>query len=88
MNVQYADEGWDDFQWWIEYGQKSGLKKLLALVKDIKRNGYNCSGKLEPLKDNLSGWYSVHLDKKNRMIFKIEEGTLVIKSCLAHYNDR
>lgn len=54
-------------------------------MRDIDRNGYQTTGKPEPLKGNLSGWWSVRVDEKNRIVFRIDDGELVIRSCMGHY---
>ena len=64
------------------------LKKVNNLIKDIVRNGYQCKeGKLEMLKGELSGYASVRIDKKNRLIFKDSEGRITIFACGNHYSD-
>ena len=55
------------------------------LLQSIDRNGYGCIGKPEPLKGNWTGWWSVRIDEANRLIFKIDNGILVINSCMGHY---
>ncbi|MCM1535794.1 MAG: Txe/YoeB family addiction module toxin, partial [Clostridium sp.] len=64
------------------------LKKINDLIKDIDRNGYNCAGKLEPLKGNLSGFWSVRIDSKNRIVFRIINDTIEIWQCGTHYRDK
>ena len=62
------------------------MKKINRLLKDIDRYGYECSGKPEPLKGDLSGYWSVHIDQKNRIVFRIdEEENLEIIQCGTHY---
>ena len=39
--------------------------------KDIDRNGDHCTGKPEQLSGNLAGYWSVRIDKANRIVFKI-----------------
>ncbi|MBQ6529253.1 MAG: type II toxin-antitoxin system YoeB family toxin [Clostridia bacterium] len=63
---------------WLEYeslqAEKATLKKVNKLLKDIMRNGYECSyGKLEMLKGDFSGYASVRLDQKNRIIFSADD---------------
>ena len=86
-----------DLKWhslaWNEYVQlqenKRMLKKINNLIKDIQRNGYNCSlGKAELLKGNLSGLASVRIDKKNRLIFFTDETQVTIVACGEHYQDK
>lgn len=64
------------------------LKKINDLIKSISRNGYNCIGKSEPLKDNLSGFWSVRIDEKNRLVFAIKEDSILIAQCGTHYSDK
>lgn len=54
-------------------------------MQSIERNGYNGIGKPEPLKGELAGWWSVRIDDKNRLVFQIDDGFLVIHSCKGHY---
>ena len=57
-------------------------------MQDIERNGYSGIGKPEPLKGDLSGFWSVHIDEKNRIVFRIEDGKLEIVQCGSHYRDK
>ena len=58
------------------------------LLEDINRNGYNCIGKPEPLKGDKSGYWSVRIDEKNRLIFKIDNEIVEIMQCGTHYGDK
>lgn len=82
---------WHDIAWlsYVEWqNDKKTLKKINNLLKDIERNGYNCIGKPEPLKGDKSGWWSVRIDEKNRLIFKIENEVVEIIQCGTHYGDK
>ena len=87
MEKIWSDNAWDDYVYWQTQDKKT-LKKINDLIKDIDRNGYKCKGKPEPLKGNLSGFWSVHIDKKNRFVFRIEDGALEIAQCRTHYEDK
>ncbi|MBQ6479389.1 MAG: Txe/YoeB family addiction module toxin [Erysipelotrichaceae bacterium] len=67
---------------------KAILKKINRLIKDIDRNGYECTGKPEPLSGNLAGYWSVRIDDKNRIVFRIFNGNLEIIQCGSHYGDK
>ena len=84
MNKIWSDIAWDDYLYWQTQDKKT-LKKINDLLKDIDRNGYSCKGKAEPLKGNLSGYWSVRIDKQNRLVFKIEDGDVKIVQCRTHY---
>lgn len=72
---------------WQEKDKKT-LKKINRLLTDINRNGYQCIGKPEPLKGNLTGYWSVRIDEKNRLVFRINETVLEIIECGSHYGDK
>ncbi|MCR5196000.1 MAG: Txe/YoeB family addiction module toxin [Pseudobutyrivibrio sp.] len=87
MNKTWTDIAWEDYLYWQTQDKKT-LKKINALLKDIDRNGYRCQGKPEPLKGNHSGYWSVRIDKKNRLVFRIEDGAIEIVQCRTHYEDK
>lgn len=88
MRKLWLEEAWEEYISW-QTKDKAVLKKINRLLKDIDRYGYECSGKPEPLKGDLSGYWSVHIDQKNRIVFRIdEEENLEIILCGTHYGDR
>lgn len=87
MKLVWQDEAWEDYLYWQTQDKKM-LKKINKLLNDIKRNGYNCSGKPEPLKDNLSGYWSVRIDEQNRIVFCIKDDCAEIYQCGTHYGDK
>jgi len=65
------------------------LKRINRLLKDIQRNGYQSSyGSPEMLKGNYSGYASVRVDSKNRLIFKVTDEDVIVIQCGGHYNDK
>ena len=83
----WHDEAWEAYLYWQTQDKKT-LKKINKLLQDIERNGYNCIGKPEPLKHDLSGFWSVKIDEKNRIVFRIEDDKLEIWQCGSHYQDK
>lgn len=84
MQKLWFDAAWADYVGWQSQDRKT-LKRINMLIQSIERNGYACIGSPEPLRGNLAGWWSVRIDEKNRIVFKIENGFLVINSCKGHY---
>lgn len=88
MRKLWLEEAWEEYISW-QTKDKAVLKKINRLLKDIDRYGYECSGKPEPLKGDLSGYWSVHIDQKNRIVFRIDgKENLEIIQCGTHYGDR
>ena len=85
MKKAWTDEAWEDYLY-IQTDKKL-LKKANALLKDIERGGYDGIGKPEPLKGNLSGYYSRRIDDYNRIVYRIENNVIEIVQCGTHYHD-
>lgn len=85
----WSDRAWEEYVWWQEQDRKT-LRKINKLITDIERNGEaEGIGKPEPLKENLSGYWSRHINEKDRLIYRInEDGELEIAQCCAHYGDK
>lgn len=87
MRKVWFDEAWDDYVSWQREDKKT-LKRINALVKDIERgNGFDGIGNPEPLRGNLSGFWSRRIDDANRLVYRVKDGVLEIVSCKGHYDD-
>jgi toxin YoeB len=84
MNLTFSPRAWYEYTGW-QLEDKKILKRINLLIKDIERNGNTGIGKPEPLKGNRAGKWSVRIDSANRLVFSIEDGSLVIYSCAGHY---
>ncbi|MDR1438525.1 MAG: Txe/YoeB family addiction module toxin [Clostridiales bacterium] len=87
MNKLWHDGAWSDYLYWQAQDRKTP-SRINKLLQDIERNGFGGIGKPEPLRGDLSGYWSVAIDKKNRIVFRIEGGNLIILQCGSHYRDR
>ena len=87
MRKIWSDEAWEDYLYWQNQDKKT-LKRINSLLKSIDRNGYDCIGKPEPLSGDLAGFWSVHIDDKNRIDFNINNNELEIAQCGSHYRDK
>ena len=77
MHILWHDKAWEEYLEWQLRDVKT-LKKINRLLKDIDRNGYKCTGKPEALSGNLAGFWSVRIDDKNRVVFRIVDGKVEI----------
>ncbi len=87
MKILWEDNAWEEYVKWQSQDKKT-LKKINRLIKSISRYGYDCIGKPEPLKENLSGYWSVRIDSKNRIVFRIHNDNVEIIQCGMHYDDK
>ena len=84
MGVLWEDRGWEDYLFWQGQDKKT-LKRINLLIQDIKRQPFEGKGKPEPLRYELSGYWSRRIDDVNRLVYKINDGTLEISQCRTHY---
>ena len=87
MIKSWTDEAWEDFEYWTDQDKKT-LRRIKELLKDIDRNGYKGKGHPEPLKGDLSGYWSRRIDEKNRIVYKIDGDVIRIVQCGSHYRDK
>lgn len=85
MRLAWYEDAWDDYVWWQPQDKKT-LKRINALIRDAQRSPYEGIGKPEPLKNNLSGWWSRRIDESNRLVYKVQDGLLIIAECRTHYD--
>lgn len=71
MIKAWTDEAWEDFEYWTKQDKKT-LKRILQLLRDIDRNGYEGIGKPELLSGDLSAYWSRRIDDSNRIVYRIE----------------
>jgi toxin YoeB len=78
---------WADYGYWKGQGQdRKTLKRVNSLIQDAMRSPFEGIGKPEPLRENLSGFWSRRIDDVNRLVYTVEDGTLVIIACRYHYD--
>jgi toxin YoeB len=84
MKIVFLSSGWEDYLYWQGF-DKSMLKKINSLVKEIERTPFEGSGKPEPLKHNLAGWWSRRINLEHRLVYKVENDSIIILQCRYHY---
>lgn len=80
----WTDEAWQDYLYWQTQDKKT-LKRINLLINDTKRSSFAGIGKPEPLKENLSGFWSRRIDDTNRLVYAVADQALTIISCRYHY---
>lgn len=84
MKLVFHDQAWADYLYWQQYDRKL-LKRLNGLIKECVRTPFDGTGKPEPLRGSLSGWWSRRLDREHRLVYRLEGDSLLIAQCRYHY---
>lgn len=82
--LAWTDEAWDSYIYWQTQDKKT-LKRINKLIKASISNPFDGIGKPEPLKENLSGFWSRRIDDTNRLVYAVDDNYLTIISCRYHY---
>ena len=82
--ITWTLAAWEDYSYWQGQGKKT-LKRINALIKDTLRELFEGIGKPEPLKENLSGFWSRRIDDTNRLVYCVDGKSLVVIACIYHY---
>lgn len=82
--LAWTDEAWDSYVYWQGQDKKT-LKRINKLIKATKSDPFKGIGKPEPLKENLSGFWSRRIDDTNRLVYVVDDRYLTIISCRFHY---
>lgn len=83
-NLLFTDECWADYLHWQSQDKKT-LKRINLLIHAAQRDPFDGMGKPEPLKGNLSGYWSRRIDETNRLVYCVDDEVLTLISCKYHY---
>jgi len=84
MRLIFSNKAWDDYLYW-QQNEKQVLKKINQLIKDIRRDAFEGIGKPEPLRHELSGFWSRRITDEHRLVYGVDENSVLIVSCRFHY---
>ena len=86
MKKIWFDRAWSDYLYWQSQDKKL-LKRINELIKAAEREPFSGIGKPEPLKGELSGFWSRRIDAWNRLVYRLNGEVLEILSCRGHYDE-
>ena len=82
--LAWTDEAWQSYLYWQTQDRKT-LKRINKLIEDTKRQPFKGLGKPEPLRENLSGFWSRRIDDTNRLVYAVNDEFITVISCRYHY---
>jgi len=85
MEIEYTLQASDDLDFWKKSNNVAMLKKIRNLIESITETPYEGIGKPEPLKYNLTGYWSRRINKEHRIVYEIGELKVTILSLKGHY---
>ncbi|WP_018409067.1 Txe/YoeB family addiction module toxin [Methylocystis rosea] len=84
MKLVFAEQAWADYLYWQGQDKKT-LERINTLIKECARAPFEGLGKPEPLRGDLRGWWSRRIDREHRLVYRVEDGALLIAQCRYHY---
>ncbi len=84
MRLIWSEEAWDDYLYWQDKDKKI-LKHINFLIKEVLRHPSRGIGEPEPLKHNMNGYWSRHITREHRLIYRGKNDDLLIAQCRYHY---
>jgi toxin YoeB len=82
--LTFTPAAWDDYLYWQGQDKKT-LKRINALISEAARSPFEGMGKPEPLRGDLSGYWSRRIDEANRLVYQASDTELEIIACRYHY---
>jgi toxin YoeB len=84
VRLIFAEEAWEDYIFWQKTDPKV-VKRINAVIKDIRRSPFEGIGKPEPLKHGLSGYWSRRITDEHRLIYKVSSDNVLLAQMRYHY---
>jgi toxin YoeB len=85
MEVDYTLQAKEDLAYWKKTNNVTVLKKIRKLLEVVSDTPFECIGKPEPLKHNLTGCWSRRIDKEHRLIYEVTDNLITVLSMKGHY---
>jgi toxin YoeB len=84
MKILFSTRAWGDYLHW-QSTDKKALHRINDLIEETMRTPFQGTGKPEPLKHVLAGYWSRRITEEHRMVYRIERDTLLIAQLRYHY---
>jgi len=85
VEIDYLDKALDDIEFWKKTGDKVIQKRISKLLESISKTPYSGIGKPEPLKHQLSGYWSRRITEEHRIVYTVSSDRIKIISLRFHY---
>jgi toxin YoeB len=83
-DIRFTPDGFSDYHKWSQEN-KGIFNKLHKLINEAARTPFEGTGKPEPLKHELKGYWSRRITDEHRLVYAVENECIVIVACKKHY---
>ncbi|GAB6069220.1 Txe/YoeB family addiction module toxin [Thiomicrorhabdus hydrogeniphila] len=84
MKLEWTQIAWEQYVYWQGQDKKT-LKRINRLIQEVLRAPFEGIGKPEPLKENLTGYWSRRIDDSHRLVYFVDIERVTIIACRYHY---
>lgn len=84
MTITFTGKAWEQYLSWQADDPKV-LSKINGLIKECSRTPFAGSGRPEPLRGDLKGWWSRRITQEHRLVYRMTDRGLEIAQCRYHY---
>lgn len=70
MKLVFSEQAWEDYLYWVNTNNKV-RERINELIKQCQRTPFQGTGKPEPLKGDLTGWWSRRISQEDRMVYRV-----------------
>ena len=84
MKIVFSSQAWEDYLHWQQTDRRL-LKRINDLIKEIVRTPFEGTGKPEPLRHALGGYWSRRINDEHRLVYKVEGDSILIAQARYHY---
>ena len=84
--ILFTEHAWEEYIYW-QTQDKRTLRRINQLLRDIQRDPFDGIGKPEPLRGELSGFWSRRIDECNRIVYRVRDDIVELLQCKGHNDD-
>jgi toxin YoeB len=88
LKLVFSSHAWADYLHW-QASDPTILTRLNTLIEECRRHPFAGTGKPEPLKGDLTGWWSRRITAEHRLVYRVsgsgDDQALQVAQCRYHY---
>jgi toxin YoeB len=86
VEIDFLDKALEDIEFWKRSGNVIIQNRISKLLENISNTPYSGIGKPEPLKHELTGYWSRRITDEHRLVYTIHNNRIKVISLRFHYS--